>query len=67
MAAQRSNIQLGEQPSDVKHAINAWNLMGCLIDWAALPLVAEMLGIEDVETFVHQLVAIRNKQAAKEK
>jgi hypothetical protein len=30
------------------------------IDWAALPIVAEMLGITDVEPFVMRLVAIRD-------
>lgn len=29
------------------------------IDWAALPVVAEMLGIEDIETFVINLTEIR--------
>jgi hypothetical protein len=29
------------------------------IDWAALPVVAEMLGIEDVETLILQLIEIR--------
>lgn len=32
------------------------------IEWAALPLVVEMFGIEDVETFVRQLVTIRDEQ-----
>jgi hypothetical protein len=39
-------------------AVRAWNLMGGL-DWAALPIVVEMLGIVDVEMLVTQLVAIR--------
>jgi len=30
------------------------------IDWAALPVVAEILGIDDIETLVVQLVAIRD-------
>jgi len=29
------------------------------MDWAALPVVAEMLGINDVEALIHQLVSIR--------
>lgn len=29
------------------------------IDWAALPVVAEMLGIEDIETLVINLTEIR--------
>jgi hypothetical protein len=39
-------------------AVRAWNLMGG-IDWAALPVVAEMLGIEDIETLVINLTEIR--------
>lgn len=38
--------------------MEAWNLMGGL-DWAALPVVVEMFGVEDVEVFVQELVAIR--------
>lgn len=34
------------------------------IDWSALPLVAEMLGIDDVETLIVQLIAIRDFQGA---
>ena len=30
------------------------------IDWAALPVVAEMLGITDIEPFVVSLVALRD-------
>lgn len=40
-------------------AIRAWNLMGG-IDWAALPVVAEMLGITDIEAFAVSLVAVRD-------
>lgn len=40
-------------------AMRAWNLMGGL-DWAALPLVADLLGVEDVERMVPELVAIRD-------
>jgi len=29
------------------------------IDWAAIPLMVERFGIEDVDVFVTQLVAIR--------
>jgi Mg/Co/Ni transporter MgtE len=30
------------------------------IDWQALPVVAEMLGIVDVDDLIYQLVAIRD-------
>lgn len=36
------------------------------IDWAALPVIAEMLGIYDIETLVLQLVAIRDAQRERE-
>lgn len=29
------------------------------MDWAALPVVAEILGIDDIETLVAQLVTLR--------
>ena len=45
--------------------IRAWNIMGG-IDWAALPVIAEMLGIDDIETLVLQLVAIRDAQRERE-
>lgn len=37
----------------------AWNLMGGAIDWAALPVVAEMIGITDVDLLVRGLCQIR--------
>jgi hypothetical protein len=33
--------------------------MGGEIDWAALPVIAEMFGIDDVEELIVQLVEIR--------
>lgn len=32
------------------------------IDWAALPVVAELFGISDIDLLIHQLVAIRDWQ-----
>jgi len=40
-------------------AVRAWNLMGGL-DWAALPIVLEMLGVEDPEPVIHQLILLRD-------
>lgn len=37
------------------------------IDWQALPLIAEMLGVVELESFITQLITIRNYQDAKEK
>lgn len=36
--------------------------MGGELNWAALPVVAALLGIEDIEPFVHRLAAIRDWQ-----
>lgn len=36
------------------------------IDWAGLPVVCDVLGIEDVETLITQLVAIRDFQNSKD-
>ena len=38
----------------------AWNTMGGL-DWSALPVLVEMLGVRDPEPFITQLVAIRER------
>lgn len=32
------------------------------LDWQALPTVCEMLGVDDVEPFVMQLIAIRDNE-----
>lgn len=44
-------------------AVKAWNLMGGAVDWGALPLLVEMLGVEDVEGLVVRLSVIRNWRA----
>lgn len=36
------------------------------IDWAALPIVVEMLGIEDVDRLVRQLATIREHRKQEE-
>ncbi|MGZ5000621.1 MAG: hypothetical protein ACXV7F_09990 [Methylomonas sp.] len=43
-------------------ALNAWNLMGGALDGSLLPIVAEILGVEDVELLVRQLALIRDFQ-----
>jgi len=35
-------------------------MMGGTIDWQALPYMVEYFGVTDVETYVAQLVAIRD-------
>lgn len=41
--------------------VRAWNLMDG-IDWQALPVVIEMLGITDIEGLILALVQIRDSQ-----
>lgn len=43
-------------------AVRAWNWMGGQIDWAGLPLVADLLGVDDLEILVEQLAALRDWQ-----
>lgn len=40
-------------------ALSAWNLAGGL-EWSAIPLVAEILDVDDVEGLVRRMVVIRN-------
>ena len=57
-------IPPGAPPDGSGLAIQAWNLLGGM-DWAGLPLVADMLGIEDIEMLAAQLATIRDFQAKK--
>ena len=45
--------------------MQAWNLMGGL-DWQALPIVVDMLGIGDPEVLIYQLVTLREHMRTKE-
>lgn len=45
--------------------MQAWNIMGG-IDWQALPIVVDMLGISDPENLIYQLVTLREHQRTKE-
>jgi hypothetical protein len=40
-------------------AIRAWNMLGGL-DWAGLDAVIDVLGIDDPEILIAQLVVLRN-------
>jgi hypothetical protein len=42
-------------------AISAWNTLGGM-DWAGIPVVAELLGIDDIELLIRQLILIRDSQ-----
>lgn len=39
----------------------AWRLMGRTLDWAAFPHVCALLGEDDTERLVYQLVALRDR------
>jgi len=41
--------------------LKIWNTCGG-IDWAALPLLAELYGVDDMEILIEELVAIREFQ-----
>jgi hypothetical protein len=36
-------------------------MMGGQIDWNALPVICELLGVSDIEKLVVQLIVIRDK------
>jgi hypothetical protein len=44
-------------------AIVAWNLMGGAVRWEAFESIAEMLGVDDVELLVRNVIAIRDRMA----
>lgn len=48
-----------EQSPRVALAVQAWNCMAG-IEWAAVPFVAELLGADDLEVLVRQLLVIRD-------
>lgn len=52
-----------EQSDEIRLAVRAWNLLGGM-DWSGIPVIAEMLGFDDIEMLVAQLVVIRDHQKA---
>lgn len=40
--------------------MEAWNLMGGSLDWQALPIVCELLAVDDPDLLVRGLVQIRD-------
>ncbi len=48
------------QPDQLKLAVDAWNILGGL-DWAGLPVVAELLGVQDIESLIYHLKLIRDQ------
>ena len=55
-------IQPKKLPDDAALAVSAWNMMGGEIVWEALPVVCEILGIDDPERLVRRLIVVRDHQ-----
>lgn len=52
-----------EQNPEHTLVIQAWNMVSDgtgSVDWAGVPIVAAMLGIEDLETFIRRLMTIKH-------
>jgi len=65
MALAREFKQPGPPPPEgLSVALEAWDLMGGRIDWAALDTVSALLGAEDVELLIARLIAIRDHAAS---
>lgn len=52
----------GGMPDGAGIAVRAWNMMNGAIDWQALPIVSEVLGVSDQEQFIYELLAVRDYQ-----
>lgn len=44
----------------LEFAIQAWNMLGGELNWNGLELVAEALGIKDIEWLMRMLITIRD-------
>lgn len=55
------NLPIKSPPPDVSTimAIRAWNLLNASIDWQALDVVTEVLGITDIDVLIAQLETIK--------
>lgn len=47
------------QSATTQQAIQAWNLMGGALDWAAVTYVSEYLQVQDMEILIDNLRIIR--------
>ena len=43
--------------------MRAWRLMGNQLDWQALPIVAELVGFDDLERLINGLLTIQETLA----
>jgi hypothetical protein len=55
----RQPFQPANPPPDVVLGIRAWNMLGGL-DWAGLDTVLDVLGIDEPEILIAQLVVLRS-------
>lgn len=37
-----------------------WNMMGGRVEWTAMPLIVDLLGVADPEEMVHDLLIVRD-------
>ena len=51
----------GQPTTEIALAIRAWNLCGGM-EWEAIPIVADILGVRDVERLIYQMTIIRDHQ-----
>lgn len=51
------NFDVGACPNE--SALEAWRMMEDRINWSAIPVIVQLLGIIDVERFVDGLTVIR--------
>jgi len=52
-------------PSNAIRAVEVWNMLGGELDWTALPILVELLAIQDADTLIRDLLVIRDEQAKK--
>ncbi len=46
-------------------AVHAWNLMGGRLVWSALPLIFDVLEVEDPEAVIRGLLVVRTEMEAR--
>lgn len=45
-------------PEDIL-AVRAWGMMNGVLDWSSVPIVADLLGIDDIEALTSDLITVR--------
>jgi hypothetical protein len=63
--AEQGRGQPGAAPEHAAAVIDAWNFLGGL-EWAGVPLAAEIFGFDDVEFFARMLAQIRDHNRRKD-